>query len=55
VAAALREVLGDASAAGARAARGRQLVLERFTWPAAARELVGAYEALLARPRAGAA
>jgi glycosyltransferase involved in cell wall biosynthesis len=55
VAEALRELLADEPARLARAARARALVLDRFTWPAVARQLVAAYEGLLQSPRAGAA
>jgi glycosyltransferase involved in cell wall biosynthesis len=55
LAAALRDVLADETEREARGARARQLVLERFTWPEVARQLLAAYAGLLAAPRAGAA
>jgi glycosyltransferase involved in cell wall biosynthesis len=45
---ALRRLLGDEEGRRAAGARARQVVMERYTWPSVARQLVSAYEGLLA-------
>lgn len=46
---ALARMLGDPEAARAMGRRGRELVFERYTWPAIAERLVGLYEQHLTR------